>query len=228
MIQVMHISKCFGKSLALQDVSFHIKESERVLLLGPNGAGKTTLLRIIAGMTVPSSGEVLISGGNTRPRREERARLIGYVGHPCMLYDDLTVEENLHFFGALYGLRPSVKLDRASALMEAAEMADHRGAYVSQLSQGQRKRVSLARALMHDPQVLLLDEPFSALDASGREWLGRLLGGSPEKTILLATHQPEQDFPSAERVLALVDGILVSDRGCIDRDGGSNVSRSKA
>jgi ABC-type multidrug transport system ATPase subunit len=129
-----------------------------------------------------------------------------------MLYGELTPEENLHFYGTLYGMQHKYVVSRADELIELVEMSDHRRTAVKLLSQGQRKRISIARALMHDPPILLLDEPFSALDSSARTWLARLLERSTGKTILLSTHQPDQDLPSAHRSLVLVGGLLSADR----------------
>lgn len=212
MIRVVHLSKSFGRTRALEDVSFCIGRGEKVLLLGPNGAGKTTLLRILAGLISPTSGEIHIPCDGQARGSQERALLIGYVGHQCMLYEELTPEENLRFYGTLYGLPGTFAADRATALIRMVEMEGHRKVSVKLLSQGQRKRISIARALVHDPPILLLDEPFSALDAGARSWLGGLLSIALDKTVLLATHQPERDYPSAHRALVLIGGILAGDK----------------
>ena len=212
MIQVSHLCKRFDQTRVLEDVSFHLGSCERVLLLGPNGAGKTTLLRILAGLIPATTGEILFaSGGGPGPHGGDRAFRIGYAGHQSMLYEELTAEENLRFYGALYRLPSGEASRRAATLLEVVEMREHCRVPIKLLSQGQRKRISIARALMHDPPILLLDEPFSALDSTARAWLGNLLNGKSEKTILLATHQPEQDFPSARRALVLGGGTLVED-----------------
>ncbi len=186
-------------------------------MLGPNGAGKTTLLRVIAGISAPSSGEVLIPASGPRGHRRERARQVGYVAHQSMLYMDLTAEENLRFFGMLYGLSRHEASGRAMELVGAMGIAEHCQVPVRELSQGQRKRISIARAMMHDPPVLLLDEPFSALDTTARAWLGDLLARTSNKVLLLATHQPDQDLPSADRVLVLTNGALCSDQTSVPR-----------
>lgn len=223
MIQLVHLSKSFGRTRALEDVSFHIRGGEKVLLLGPNGAGKTTLLRILAGLISPTSGEIRIPRDGQTRGSQERALLIGYVGHQCMLYEELTPEENLRFYGTLYGLRDRHAAERAGTLIDALEMTELRRVPVKLLSQGQRKRISIARAMMHDPPVLLLDEPFSALDVDARAWLGRYLAEASDKTVLLATHQPERDFPSAHRALVLSAGALTSDEP-FDSQWGSEAS----
>lgn len=211
MIQVAHLSKSFGRTEALVEVSFHLGEGDKVLLLGPNGAGKTTLLRILAGLTASTGGTIHLLASDRAQKREALSRLFGYAAHYTMLYEELTPRENMVFFGRLYGLSGQAAAKRAEVLLEMVEMAEDRAGRVKELSQGQQRRVAIARALVHNPPILLLDEPFAGLDATARSWLTGFLANTADKTVLFATHQPQQDFPQACRALILVAGNLVYD-----------------
>lgn len=159
MIQVAHLSKSFGRTEALVEVSFHLGEGEKVLLLGPNGAGKTTLLRILAGLTPSTGGTVHLLASDRASEREALSRLFGYAGHYTMLYEELTPRENMVFFGRLYGLSGQAAAKRAEVLLEMVEMADDRAGRVKQLSQGQQRRVAIARALVQNPRSFSSTSP---------------------------------------------------------------------
>jgi sulfate/thiosulfate transport system ATP-binding protein len=211
-IEVQDITKTFGTFTALRDVSFQVPTGELVTLLGPSGSGKTTLLRIIAGLEVADQGTVLFHGEDTTDC-SVRDRQVGFVFQHYALFRHMTVFENVAF-----GLRVKPRMLRPSArdirtrvyallkLVQLDWLADH---YPAQLSGGQRQRVALARALAVQPQVLLLDEPFGALDAKVRKelrrWLRRL-HGEMHITSVLVTHDQEEALEVADRVVIMNKG----------------------
>jgi heme ABC exporter ATP-binding subunit CcmA len=171
-IEVVGLAKRLGNRAVLADVSFQIVAGQRVALVGANGAGKTTLLRCMAGLLRPNAGEVLWFG---RPAYgdPEVKRLIGLAGHESMLYPQLTLHENLVFAARMTDLRaPERCAEELLAETGLTRFADRRP---SAVSRGMRQRASIARALVHGPRILLLDEPFSGLDAEGSKWLAQLL-----------------------------------------------------
>jgi ABC-type multidrug transport system ATPase subunit len=183
-VSVNNVVKQFGRFAALRGVSAEFGAGKFYVILGDNGAGKTTLLRTLAGLATPTRGEVFIFG--LRPG--ESSRVIGYMAHPSLLYDEMTGMENLRYFARLYGIFSDQRCEDA---IRAVGLDPGLARTVGQYSQGMRQRMSLARALLHDPQVLLLDEPFSNVDQrSAREMAGLLRGmRDAGKTIFLVTHQ---------------------------------------
>ncbi len=211
-VSLRRVSQLFGSFVALRDVSLDLAPGSSVVLLGPNGAGKSTLLRLLAGLSAPTYGEVLVFG--TRPA-ELRGR-IAYMGHSTMLYDELTVQENLLY---LLGLqRPDLTLTQRKEVvfggLRGVGLDPANTRRLGEYSQGMRQRASLARVLLAEPDLLLLDEPFSNLDvASAHAMIARLqryLGttdtaGLP-RTLLLTTHQAELARPLAGQTLVLSAG----------------------
>lgn len=205
------VSKLFGSFAALRQVSTTLEVGRCYVLLGENGAGKSTLLRVLAGLLRPSYGKVAVfetvPGDGTEPE-DQRGR-IGYMSHAPMLYDEFTGVENLAYFASLYGDRPCLAPDdalRSVGLDPALERT------VGQYSQGMRQRTSLARVLISQPELLLLDEPFSNMDVSSAQQMITLLGKfrSQRRTILLTTHQRELAEPLADYFITLHAGQLVS------------------
>jgi heme ABC exporter ATP-binding subunit CcmA len=174
----------FGRFAALRGVSAEFAAGELYVILGDNGAGKTTLLRTLAGLSAPTRGEVFIFGS----RPGESLRAIGYMAHPSLLYDEMTGMENLRYFARLYGIVSDKCCEDA---IRAVGLDPALARTVGQYSQGMRQRMSLARALLHDPQVLLLDEPFSNVDQHSAREMAALLKEMRDKgkTIFLVTHQ---------------------------------------
>lgn len=211
MLELRRVTKFFGDMAALKEVSFRIAPGESTLLYGPNGAGKTTLLRILATLARPSSGQILFRDRQIEKNLAEAKAAIGFVSHSTFLYGELTVRENLRFFGTLFSLNDlDKKIDSA---LELFNLRDREGVMVRELSRGLQQRASLARAFLHDPEVVLLDEPFTGLDSSSAQNLEGILRRLPEqgKTLLFSSHDFEQGASIAHRLLALGSGRTLYD-----------------
>lgn len=205
-LETRNLSKYFGDFPALRSVTLRIAGGEPVLIYGPNGAGKTTLLRVMASLTAPSEGEVLLGGLRMDRHPSACKARIGFVSHSTFLYSDLTVRENLLLAGKLFNL-PSLeeKIDWALGLFGLRERAPQR---VRSLSRGLQQRATLARALLHNPDFLLLDEPFTGLDAESSAGLEDLLRRLAEqgKAVVFSTHRFAQGAAIARRCVVLERG----------------------
>ena len=215
-VELNRVSRLYGSFVALREISVSLAAGSSVVMLGENGAGKSTLLKVIAGLQSASYGTVSIFG---EPPRDQRG-VIAYMSHSTMLYDELTGTENLTYFGSLHteGVgRATLREKAAEALVEVGlDPANARR--VGEYSQGMRQRASLARVLLSEPDLLLLDEPFSNLDVgSAQSMITRLLAyvaqpsrSGVARTLLLTTHQAELARPLAQSTLTLSAGRLVS------------------
>lgn len=212
MIRCQDIRKDFGALHALRGVSFELAAGGLAALLGANGAGKTTLLKIIAGLTRASAGAVEVAGFAVRKTPQEVRRHIGVVSHQSFLYEDLSAEENLHFYGRMYGV--SGLPQRIDTLLEMMELQPRRHDLVRTFSRGMQQRLALARAILHQPRVLLLDEPFTGLDVHATDLLTRFIAhaGAEQVTVLMTLHDPDYALSHAQRLLVLHRGRLVIDR----------------
>jgi sulfate transport system ATP-binding protein len=213
-IELRNISKTFGDFVALDNVSLEVKDGELVALLGMSGSGKTTLLRIIAGLEVPDSGTVLF-GGEEATQRSARDRQIGFVFQHYALFRHMSVFENVAFGMRVKSRRqrpPEAEIrERVHELLKLVQLDWTAARYPSQLSGGQRQRVALARALAVRPSVLLLDEPFGALDAKVRQELRRWLRGLHDElhiTSVFVTHDQEEALELADRVVVMNAGRI--------------------
>ncbi len=210
MISTHKLSKRFGHRLALQDIDLQVRAGEIVALLGPNGAGKSTLLRVLATLAQPSFGAVEVAGCRLPEQGPEARARVGYVGHQPLLYGDLSAEQNLNFFASLYGaVNPSRRIDQ---LLNQFGLAARRGETVRNFSRGMQQRLAIARALLHRPAVLLLDEPHSGLDREAAAILDKLLRAHAKSgaVILIATHDLNRVLGLAQRVEVLAAGRLVA------------------
>ncbi len=182
MIRAANLAKRFGDKRVLQKLSFALPEGGFLLVTGPNGSGKSTLLRMCVGLSSPTSGTLEIGVD-----RDE----LGYLGHEPLVYRELTALENLELFARLY--RVPDRHDRIRALLERFGMWDERDSRVSTYSRGMTQRVALCRVLLHEPRLLVLDEPYTALDAAGSELLDAVLAERRgDHTFLVSTHDPER------------------------------------
>ena len=205
-LELLDVSKFFGDLVALSGVRLRIEAGDAVLLYGPNGAGKTTLLRILALLARPSEGQVFFNGRDVHRDPTPAKAALGFVSHATFLYGELTARENLKFTGTLFGLSQLEK--RIEAALDRFNLRDRAATPVRELSRGLQQRVSLARALLHDPHFLLLDEPFTGLDAATAETLRGLLRRLPEqgKTVVFSTHDFEMGGALAKRLIAIERG----------------------
>jgi len=199
--------KYFGDYPAIRDVSFRLPQSECLALIGRNGAGKTTLLRMLGGFSRAAKGVVQISGGS--PRETATRRAIGIIGHGISVYDELSAIENLRLFGKIYEI--SDVDQRADKLLERVGLGRVREGLVREFSRGMRQRLAIARAFLHDPSVLLLDEPFTSLDDRAIAVLQSLLSEAAARgaSIVMSTHQIREAMELATRVVLLERGRLV-------------------
>jgi len=205
-IAVTNLVKQFGRFAALRGVSASFEASRLYGILGDNGAGKTTLLRILAGLVPPTRGEISILG-KKNPR--EVCREFGYMAHPSLLYDEMTGMENLRYFARLYGLEDEA---RCAQVIAAVGLDPALERPVGQYSQGMRQRMSLARALLNDPKILLPDEPFSNVDIRSAREMVKLLGGMRDqgKTIFVVTHQASLLEGAADEFIWMDAGQIVN------------------
>jgi heme exporter protein A len=217
MIELRKLTKAFGSKVALRGVDLRVAAGESLVIFGPNGAGKSTLIRILSSLSRPTSGTVRIGGYDLATHAEGIRRYLGVVSHAPLLYDSLTAEENLRFFGRLYSV---ANLEgRVGDMLSRVGLAHRRGDLVRTFSRGMVQRLAIARALLHEPQVLLLDEPDTGLDPQAAEMLHGLLAAlsgrsgesANQRTIVTVTHSIERGLAIADRVIILANGRIAFD-----------------
>jgi len=209
-VAVAGLRRDYGERTALDGVGFELGAGESLVVLGPNGAGKTTLLRILATLLRPSGGEVRVLGARLPGEAWKARGRIGLLGHEPLLYRDLSGRENLRFHARLHGLRGEAAEARIAALLDAVGMERRADQRIVELSAGMRQRLAVCRCVLHEPELLLLDEPDSNLDAEGRELARELIGPGEGRTRVLVTHDPERALPDADQVLRLGAGGRVA------------------
>ena len=190
MIKTAGLTKKYGDMYAIQNIDLDLDEGDLFGFIGPNGAGKTTTMRIIATLLNPTSGEAYVCGNSIYTKPKEIRRLVGYMPDFFGVYDDMKVIEYLEFFAAAYRIKGEERRKRCNEMLEIVDLDFKRDAYANTLSRGQTQRLGLARVLLHDPQVLLLDEPLSGLDPRARIEMRELLRrlGQMGKTIVVSSH----------------------------------------
>lgn len=211
-VEVKNVSKVYGDQFALRQISLHIKKGEIVGLLGPNGAGKSTLMKILTCFIPPTMGRASVMGYDVQEQSLEVRRIVGYLPETNPLYTDMYIREYLLFVAGMYGLKGKSALRRIAELIEITGLEAEIHKKIGMLSKGYRQRVGLAQAMMHDPQVLILDEPTAGLDPNQLleiRHLIRTLGLS--KTVILSTHIMQEVEAVCDRVIIINQGSIVAD-----------------
>lgn len=210
MIEVQRLMKRFGPKVVLQGLDFHVQPGEFVALLGPNGAGKTTFLRILASLSRPTAGVVRVGGYRLPQEAAAVRRALGVVSHQPLLYGDLTAEENLLFYARLYGLEEAGA--RVKEVLDLVGLEKRRHDLVRTFSRGMQQRLSIGRAVLHDPQVLLFDEPYTGLDQDACAMLDQILRAvaAQGRTIVMTSHDLARAEDLATRFDVLSRGRIVA------------------
>jgi heme exporter protein A len=210
MIEVNHLTKRFGPKTVLKNLDFQVKQGEFVALLGPNGAGKTTFLRILSSLSRQTLGEVQIAGYSLPHQAAAVRRQLGVVSHLPLLYGDLSAEENLRFYGRMYGVPALDK--RIGEVLELVGLAPRRRDLVRIFSRGMQQRLAIGRAIMHDPEVLLMDEPHTGLDQDACQMLDNVLRqvASRQRTVVMTSHDLVRVSELATRFDVLSRGVIVA------------------
>jgi ABC-2 type transport system ATP-binding protein len=213
MLAIKGLRKSFGSVVAVDDVSFTLGRGQLVGLLGPNGAGKTTTVSMIAGLVTPEQGEVLIEGSRLRGDTDPKKRRIGLVPQDLALYDELSARANLRFFGALYGLSGAALEKAIASAMELVGLTDRIKNRVATYSGGMKRRLNLAAGLLHDPDILLLDEPTVGVDPQSRNAIfdNLELLKSRGKALLYTTHYMEEVERLADRIVVMDHGKVIAE-----------------
>ena len=211
MIEVQHLTKRYGRVTAVEDVSFRVERGEILGFLGPNGAGKTTTMRILTGFMPATDGKAIVAGFDVFDQPIEAKRRTGYLPETPPLYPDMSVAEYLSFVAKIKGVPPAERTQRIKAVMERTRVADMAGRLCAKLSKGYRQRVGLAQAIIHNPDVLILDEPTAGLDPKQiietRELIKELAG---DHTIILSTHILPEVSQTCQRVVIINKGHVVA------------------
>ena len=228
-IQAEGLKKSFGNFDALCGVDLHVKRGEFMTLFGPNGAGKTTLIKLLATLTSPTSGTLSVYGYDVRKDVNNIRSVIGVISHDPYLYDNLSAFENIKFFGTLYGLDDVD--NRARSVIKQVGLERRMNDLVRTFSRGMKQRLTVARAIVHEPKILLLDEPYTGLDQHGAQIFGEMLSDlkSQRRTILMTTHNIEEGLDLSDRIGILAKGKIVLDcsKTDIQRSGFKDLYISK-
>ena len=208
-VEAQHVTKAFGTRKAVDDVTFQLPEGAFLSIFGPNGAGKTTLLRVLSTLARPSDGEAFICGIDIKEDPDKARECIGMISHAPMLYPDLTAEENLLLYAELYGV--DEPHERVSQLLDAVGLSHRKLDQVRTFSRGMTQRVSIARALVHDPRVVFLDEPYSGLDPHAVEIFDQLIDSvRGDRTFVMVSHDLAKGFGMCTHALVMSRGRVVS------------------
>ncbi len=206
LVELKDISRSYGKKWALRNVTLNIAEGDKLLLTGPNGAGKTTLLQLLATTLSPTSGTLRLFGQDAEHDLASTRKKLGVLFMESFLYNELSVVENLLFFAQLYDLKEPKNV--VDSWLETVQMTRFANARVSTLSRGEKQRVSLARSLLHEPSLLLWDEPTTGLDEEARNFLKVIMDSRPKATLVCVTHDPDFFSSWMNRSVRLVQGSV--------------------
>ena len=210
MIEVKKLVKRFGLKAILRGMDFSVEAGEFVALLGPNGAGKTTFLRILASLSRPSLGSVKVAGHSLPNESAEVRAKLGVVSHLPLLYPDLTAEENLQFYARMYGLKNQT--ERITDVLQMVGLENRRRDLVRTFSRGMQQRLAIGRAVLHDPEVVLFDEPYTGLDQDASEMLDEVLRSVAAKgrTVVMTSHDLARAEGLASRFDVLSKGVIIA------------------
>lgn len=211
MISINGLSKVFGNNVALREINLEVKKGEFIALFGPNGAGKTTLIKIMSTLIAPTSGAVVIDGYNIRDDAIEVRERIGVISHETYLYEDLSARENLQFYGKMYEVDNLE--ERISNVISEVGLSPRAEDLVRTFSRGMKQRLSIARAILHDPPILLLDEPYTGLDPHAVATFDRILKvlDISNKTVVMTTHMISRGIKMSDRMAILRSGEIAYD-----------------
>jgi len=221
MIEIRGLVKSFGHKAVLKGIDLEVADGQFLTLVGPNGAGKTTLIRILATLSRATSGTVWMGGFDLADASVDIRRNMGLVSHQTLLYGDLTPDENLRFYGRMYDV-PDLE-DRIGTVLQQVGLEGRRHDPVRTFSRGMQQRLAIARAILHWPSILLLDEPDTGLDQHAAEMLHELLAtvGTKGRTVLMTTHNLERGLSMGDRVAILAGGRIAyeADKSTLDLEG---------
>jgi len=210
-IEVKNLKKAFGRRQVLNDISFKLQHGEFLTIFGPNGAGKTTLIKTLATLLKPTAGEIRINGHLFADDPAVIRRQIGLISHQPLLYLDLSAYENLEFYGSLYGVEDLP--NRILQLLKKVELSSRRYDLVRTFSKGMQQRLAIARALIHQPRILFLDEPHSGLDPHAIEILDNLIAEiRADHTFIMITHNLEKGLALSDKIMILKDGRIIYEK----------------
>ena len=209
-IECRKLTKRFGTFIAVDDISLGVRKGEVFGFLGPNGCGKSTTIRMICGLLTPTAGQAFVSGIDVAANPEGIKQRIGYMSQKFSLYDDLTVVENLEFFGGIYGLHGSKRRERIAEVTKLADLQDIQGSLVAELSTGVRQRLALGASILHAPEILILDEPTSGVDPTSRRRFWDLINdlAAQGASILVTTHAMDE-AEHCHRIAMMQSGKIV-------------------
>jgi len=212
LIQFSKVNKKYGHIHALRDVSVSFEKGEFISVFGPNGAGKSTFLKLLCTMTSPSSGDILYEGTPLRKLKDDFRSRFGVISHQPFLYSELTAMENLRFYSKLYGVQNID--DRIKELLTKVELYKRRNDKVRGYSRGMLQRLSITRSLLHNPDIVVLDEPYTGLDTHASDILTKILMElfDEKRTILMVTHNMKQGYDAASRLAIIRRGKIVLDK----------------
>lgn len=213
-ISIAGLSKSFGRRKALNNIDLEVGKGELVAIFGPNGAGKTTLLKIMSTIIEPTKGNVLINGINIKKNPSEIRGMIGAISHETYLYDELTARENLIFFARMYGIEKNNIDSRVDDILKSVNLLQRSDERAGSFSRGMKQRLSIARAFLHQPSILLMDEPYTGLDQHAAANFERVLmgTGNSDVTRIMITHNIERAFELCDRMLIIDRGEIRFDR----------------
>lgn len=210
-LEVNRLTKTYGSQKALDEVSFVAEKGEVLGFLGPNGAGKSTTMKIATGFILPDEGDVMVNGLSVLKKPKEVSRLVGYLPEHNPLYHDMYIREFLDFIGGLYGFKGNILKKRIEELIPLCGLEVEAHKKISQLSKGYRQRVGLAKALIHDPEVIILDEPTTGLDPNQLVEIRKLIKNiSANKTLILSTHIMQEVEAICDKVVIINKGKIVA------------------